>query len=40
MAPIQNKVGAFVADSAQSDIDRARKTLHIRRIIDRGQVLW
>src|SRR5712691_5861671 len=39
-APIQNKVGAFLADPLLSRILTAPETdLHIRRIMDQGQVL-
>src|SRR5437870_13614262 len=39
-APIQNKVGAFLADPLLNRILTApEKDLHIRRIMDQGQVL-
>src|SRR5436190_19663522 len=39
-APIQNKVGAFLADPLLSRILTApKRDLHIRRIMDQGQVL-
>jgi type IV secretory pathway TraG/TraD family ATPase VirD4 len=39
-APIQNKVGAFLADPLLNRILTApKKTLHIRQIMDEGQVL-
>lgn len=39
-APIQNKVGAFLADPLLNRILTAPKTdLHVRRIMDQGQVL-
>jgi hypothetical protein len=39
-APIQNKVGAFLADPLLNRILTApKKDLHIRRIMDQGQVL-
>jgi hypothetical protein len=39
-APIQNKVGAFLADPLLNQILTApEKDLHIRRIMDQGQVL-
>src|SRR5437660_12910810 len=39
-APIQNKVGAFLADPLLDRILTApKKDLHIRHIMDRGQVL-
>lgn len=40
VAPIQNKVGAFLADPRLNNILSApRKELHIRRIMDEGKVL-
>src|SRR5438552_7278909 len=39
-APIQNKVGAFLADPLLDRILTApQKDLHIRRIMDQGQIL-
>lgn len=40
IAPIQNKIGAFLADPTLNRILTSPKTdLHLRRIMDRGEVL-